>query len=79
VAGGWFGGGVAGDGEEHVVEVWAVDRQVVDVDTGVVQLVEQPAQRGNAAVARNEFPRTMIGGLSVAGPPDRAVRHDERG
>jgi hypothetical protein len=31
---------VAGDGEEHVVEVGGVDRQVLDVDTGVVQLLE---------------------------------------
>ena len=46
-----FCGGVAGDCEEHVVEVWAVDRQVFDVNARVVKLVEQIAQRGDAAVA----------------------------
>src|SRR5215472_19318217 len=51
VAGRGFGGGVAGDSEEHVVEIGSVDRQVLDVDAGVVQLVEHAAQRGDAAIA----------------------------
>ena len=38
-AGSGFGAGVAGDGEEHVVEIGGVDLQVLDVDAGVVQLV----------------------------------------
>lgn len=40
----------AGDGEEHVVEVWRVDRQPLDVDAGAVHLVKQLAERVDRAI-----------------------------
>jgi hypothetical protein len=43
----------AGDGEEHVVEVRGVDRQPLDGDTGLVQLVEQLTERVDGAVCRD--------------------------
>jgi hypothetical protein len=33
--------GLAGEGEEHVVEVGGVDRQVDDLDRGAIELVEE--------------------------------------
>src|SRR5207244_2115405 len=43
--------GVAGEGEEDVIEVGSVDRQPVDLDRGVVEPVEQGSQRADVAVA----------------------------
>ena len=43
---------MTGDREEDVIEVGGMDRQILDLDVGVVQLSEQPAQRGEGAVAR---------------------------
>src|SRR5215471_12570335 len=50
LAGGGLGGDVAGDGEEHVVEIGSVDGQVLDVDASVVELVDNATQRGDASV-----------------------------
>jgi hypothetical protein len=44
---------VAGDREEDVVQVGGVNRQVLDLNAGVAQLLEQCAQRGEGAVARH--------------------------
>ena len=40
----------AGHGKEHVVEVRGVDRQPLDVYTGLVQLVQQLTERVHGAV-----------------------------
>src|SRR5258708_36505781 len=80
MAGGGFGGGVAGDGEEHVVEIRSVDRQVLDVDAGVVQLVEHAAQRGDAAVAGDLHNQVIVvrGGVrDHAGGPAQRVGFGE--
>jgi hypothetical protein len=45
--------GLAGEGEEHVVEVGSVDRQVDDLDRGAIELVEEGPQRGDTTVARD--------------------------
>jgi hypothetical protein len=79
LAGGRVGGGVAGDGEEHVIEVGAVDRQVLDVDAGVVKLAEQPAQRGDAAVAGDLQDQLIVVRHGVpACPPTRGPIAEHR-
>jgi hypothetical protein len=40
----------AGDGEKHVIEVRGVDRQPLDGDAGLVQLVEEFTQRVHGAI-----------------------------
>ena len=42
---------MAGEGEEDVVEIGGVDRELVDVDRLGVELVQQGLQRADAAVA----------------------------
>ena len=42
--------GVAGNGEEHVVEIRGMDRQLRNLDAGIIELLEQPAQPGDIAV-----------------------------
>jgi hypothetical protein len=42
-----------GDGEEHVIEVRGVDRQPLDGDVGLVQLVEQFTERVHGAIGRD--------------------------
>jgi len=44
---------VAGDGKEHIIGVGPVDRQVVDLDAGVIEHSEQTPQRGDRAVGRH--------------------------
>jgi hypothetical protein len=59
-------GRVTRDGEEDVVEVGAVDRQVLDLDLGVVELLEDAPQRSDAAVAWDlEQERGLVGGGTV--------------
>ena len=45
--------GLAGKGEEYVVEVGGVDRQVVDLDGSEIESVEQGPQGGDATVTRH--------------------------
>ena len=55
--------GLAGEGEEDVIEVRGVDGQPLDLDGGAVELVEQGAQGRHVAVARH----LQGQGLLVAG------------
>ena len=41
---------MAGNGEEHVVEIGGVDRQLRNLDAGIIELLEHAAQRGDIAV-----------------------------
>jgi hypothetical protein len=40
----------AGEGEEHVVEVGGMERELGDVDGGLVELAQDAAQGGDVAV-----------------------------
>ena len=44
---------MAGNGEKHVVEIRGVDRQLRNLDAGIIELLEQAAQRGDIAVVGN--------------------------
>jgi len=44
---------VPGDGEEHVIQVWGVDGQLLGADAGLGELVEQAAQLGDAAITED--------------------------
>jgi hypothetical protein len=43
----------AGDGQEHVIEVRRVEREPLDGDSGLVQLVEQRTEGVHGAVCWN--------------------------
>ena len=54
----------AGHGEEHVVEVRGVDRQPLDADTGLVQLVQQLTERVHGAVCGDLKDELLLVGSS---------------
>jgi hypothetical protein len=35
---------VAGQREEHVIEIWGVNCEIDDVDTGLIEVAENPAR-----------------------------------
>jgi hypothetical protein len=54
----------AGDGEEHVIEVRGVDRQPLDGDTGLVQLIEQLTERVHGAICGDLQDQLVLVGSS---------------
>ena len=60
-------GGVAGQGQEHVVEGGAVDGEVVDRPAGRVDLVEQGPDLGGAAVGGHPDGQAVAVGLDARG------------
>src|ERR1700741_1846665 len=66
--------GVPGEGEEDVVEVGRVHGEVLDLDRGVVEAVEDRPQRAQAAVARHLQGERVVVAPPSAGRAAQGVR-----
>ena len=60
---------MAGDREEHVVQVGGVNRQILDLDAGAVEPAEQAAQRSDGAIARHLQGKLLRVGLGGSEQP----------